>query len=108
MIISNLIATGPMVQRTAYTERVMDPELSLPACQKAETARCESMLEIPLDLPGTAEESSFFEGGCPTNQLTLLPHQQVQASLSTRAGEVGLSSAEARRMCYKAYPGLGN
>ena len=56
------------------------------------------MLENLLDLPGTAEESSFFEGGCPTSQLTFLPHQQAQASLSTGAGGFGLSSVEARRM----------
>ena len=35
---ANLIATGSMVQRTAYIERVMDPELSLPACQKADNS----------------------------------------------------------------------
>ena len=98
---ANLIATGFMVQRTAYIERVMDPELSLPACQKADnSAMC--MLENLLDLPGIAEESSFFEGGCPTSQLTLLPHQQAQASLSTGAGGFGLSSAEARRMSVSA------
>ena len=34
----NLIATGSMVQRTACIERVMDPELSLPACQKADNS----------------------------------------------------------------------
>ena len=33
---ANLIVTGSMVQRTAYVERVMDPKLSLPACQKAD------------------------------------------------------------------------
>ena len=32
---TNLVATGSMVQRTAYIERVMDPELSLPVCKKA-------------------------------------------------------------------------
>ena len=31
-------------------------------------------------------------------RLTLLPHQRAQASLSTGAGEFGMSSAEARRM----------
>ena len=31
-------------------------------------------------------------------RLTLLPHQCAQASLSTGAGEFGMSSAEARRM----------
>ena len=33
---ANLIAAGSMLQRTAYIERVMDPELSRPACQKAD------------------------------------------------------------------------
>ena len=56
------------------------------------------MLDKLLDLPGAAEESSFFANGCPTNMLTLQPHQQAQASLSTGAGGFGLSSAEARRM----------
>ena len=31
-------------------------------------------------------------------RLTLLPHQRAQTSLSTGAGEFGMSSAEARRM----------
>ena len=51
-----------------------------------------------LDLSGTAEESSFFEDGCPTSQIMLLPYQRAQASRSTGAGGFGLSSAEARRM----------
>ena len=94
---ANLIATGSMVQRTAYIEGGMDPELSLPACLKADgTAMW--MLEKLLGLPGTAEETSFFENGCPTNQLVLQPYQQVQARLTTGAGGFGLASAEARRM----------
>ena len=56
------------------------------------------MLEKLLDLPEAAEESSFVADGCPTNMLTLQPHQQAQESLSTGAGGFGLSSAEARRM----------
>ena len=56
------------------------------------------MLEKLLDLPGATEESSFFADGCPTNMLTLQPHQQAQASLSTGARGFGLSSAEAQRM----------
>ena len=59
---ASLIATGSMVQRTAYIERVMDPELSLPACQKTDSSAI-WMLESLLDIPGTAEESSFFEDG---------------------------------------------
>ena len=31
---AHLIATGSMVQRTAYVERVMDPEPSLSVCLK--------------------------------------------------------------------------
>ena len=56
------------------------------------------MLEKLLDIPGAAEESSFFADGCPTNMLTLQPHQQARASLSAGAGGFGLSSADARRM----------
>ena len=87
---ANLIATSSMVQRTSYVERVTDPELSLPACQRADTSAM-WMLEHLLELPGTADESSLFEDGCPANRLTLQPHQKVQASLSTAAGGVGLS-----------------
>ena len=94
---ANLIATSSMVQRTSYIERVMDPELSLPARQRADTSAM-WMLERLLELPGTADESSFFEDGCPANRKTLQPHQKAQASLSTRAGGFGLSSAESRRM----------
>ena len=100
-----LIATGFMIQRTSYLECVMDPELSLAACKKAD-GNALWTLEKLLDLAGAAEKSSFFADekssffadGCPTNMLTLQPHQQAQASLSTGAGGFGLSSAEARRM----------
>ena len=34
-----LTATGSMVPQTAYIEPVMDPELSLPACQKGKQER---------------------------------------------------------------------
>lgn len=33
---ANFIATGPMVQRTAYTKRVADLMLSLPGCRQAD------------------------------------------------------------------------
>ena len=71
---ANLIATSSMVQRIYYIERVMQ-------------CGCSS-----------TDESSFFEDGFPVNRLTLQPHQKSQASLSTGAGGVGLSSAESRRM----------
>ena len=94
---ANLIATSSMVQRTSYIERVMDPELSLPACQRADTSAM-WMLERLLELPGTADESSVFEDGCPAKRLTLQPHQISQAILSTGTGGFGLSSPESRRM----------
>ena len=56
------------------------------------------MLEKLFDLPRAAEESSFCENGCPTNQLTLQPYQQAQASLSSGGGGFGLPWAEARGM----------
>ena len=61
---ANLIATSSMVQQTSYVQRVMDPEQSLPACQRADTSAMRT-LERLLELPGTADESSFFEDGCP-------------------------------------------
>ena len=94
---ANLIAAVSMLQRTSYLERVMEPELSLATCKKAD-GNALWMLEKLLDFPGAAEESSFFADGCPTNVLTLQPHQQAQSSLSTGAGGFGLSSAEARRV----------
>ena len=36
---ANLIATGSMVQRTAYIERVMDPELSFQHAKRQTAAR---------------------------------------------------------------------
>ena len=94
---ANLIATGSMVQRTAYVERVMDPKLSLPACRRADSGAM-WMLENPLELPGTAEESSFFKVGCMAERLTLVPHPRAQASLSTGAGGFGMSPADAKMM----------
>ena len=52
---ANLIATSSMVKQTSYIERVMDPDLSLPACQWAGTSAM-WMLERLFDLPGTADE----------------------------------------------------
>ena len=92
---ANLIATGSMMQRTSLLEHVKDPELSLAARQK-EDGNALWLLEKLLDLPGAAQESSFFAEGCPTNMLAL--QQQAQACLSTGAGGFGLSSAETRRM----------
>ena len=73
-----------------------DPELSLLACTTADNSAM-WMLDNMFDLPGTAEESSFFEDGCPTGLLTLRPHQHAIASLPSGARRTGLPSAEARR-----------
>lgn len=69
----NLIATASIVQRTAHIERTLDPESSLPACQKQDS-RAIRVLENLRDLPWIAEDSPLFEGGCPTSPLALLPH----------------------------------
>ena len=92
---ANLIATGSMVQLTAYVERVMDPNLSLPACRRADNGAM-WMVENLLEFPGTAEVSSFFEEGCMAERLTLLPYQWAQVSMSTAAGGLEMSSAESR------------
>ena len=71
---ANLIATGSMVQRTAYIERVMDPELSLPACQKADNSAMR-MLETCLISRGQQKNRRSSRTGarrvklccCPTN-----------------------------------------
>ena len=59
---ANLIATGFMVQRTAYVKRVVDPNLPLPACRRADNGAM-WMIENIFKLPGTAEESSYLRGG---------------------------------------------
>ena len=82
---ANLTTTSSMVKRTSYIERVMNPELSLPACQRADTSAM-WMLERLHELPGTADESSFFEDRWPANRSILQPHQKAQASLSTGTG----------------------
>ena len=50
---ANLIDTILMVQRTFCVERVIDPVLPLPACQRADTGTM-WMLERLLELPGAA------------------------------------------------------
>ena len=102
---ANLIATGSMVQRTYNVERVMDPKLSLPACRRANNGvmwMLENLLELPArKLPRASWNGGgivVLRGGCLAKRLTLLAHQPVQASLSTGAGGVGMSSVEARRM----------
>ena len=92
-----LIVMEPLGQKTGYLERALDTELSLEACKWADNGAQWACEKIRA-LPGAAEAQSFCQGGCPDGQLTLQPHQQAQAHLSTGAGGLGLHSAEARRM----------
>ena len=92
---AKLISTGSMVHRTAYVERVMDPKLSLPACRRADI-NAMWMLENLLELPGTAEESSFFEEGCMAKRPTLLP-----PNLRTLACQRGPGGSECRGQSQK-------
>ena len=71
--------------------------LSLEACRRADNG-AQGAHEKILELQGAAEAQSFFQEGCPGNQLTLSPRQQAQARLSTGSGGLGLPSTEARRM----------
>ena len=75
----------------------MDPKLSLPACERADNGAM-WMAGNLLELPGTAEESSFVEEGCMVERLTLLSHQRAQASLSTGAWGFRMSSVESKSM----------
>ena len=65
-----LIAIESLGQRASYLERALDTRLSLEACRRADNgAQC--AYEKILELPGAEEASSFFQEGCPGNQLTL-------------------------------------
>ena len=75
----------------------MDLELPLPTCRRADGIAIR-ILKTRLELPGMAEESSFFEEGFVTERCRLLHHQRAQDSSSTGVGGFGMSSVEARRM----------
>lgn len=87
----------PHGKRASYLERALDLRPSLEADKTADSAvqwTCEQILELPV-----AEKArSFFQEGCPGDQLTLKTHQQTQARIFTEAGGPGLPSTEARRM----------
>ena len=61
------------------------------------------MLEWILELPIAATEKPFFADVCAVGRLTLTPHQQAQAGLSTTAG--GLSVMSAADRCFTATVG---
>ena len=84
-------------QKTGYLERVLDTELSLKGCTRADTG-AKWTYENIVELPGAAEAQSFSQEGCPDERRAIQPHLQAQARLSTGAGGLGLPSAKARRM----------
>ena len=75
---ANLTATGSMVPRTAYLERVMGPELFLLACQKADS-NAMSMLENCV-ISRRQQKNRRFRG--PVHDKSVDP-----ATLPTGAGE---------------------
>ena len=91
-----LIAIESLGKRASYLERALDTGLSLEACRRADNG-AQWAYENILELSGAVEARSVFQEGCPGNQLTLNPHQQAQARLSTGAGGLGLPSTVARR-----------
>ena len=78
-----LIITESVGQRTGYLQRALDTQLSLEARRRADNRAQQWEYEKILELPGAAEAQSFFEKACPDDRLTIQPHQQAQARLST-------------------------
>ena len=76
---ANLIATGSVVQRTSYLERVMDPELLLAACKKADGNALWMLGEISRS-PGGSRRIIVLRGRVPDKHVD-------PATSSTGAGE---------------------
>ena len=83
-------------QSLSHLERALATGLSLEACRRASNGAPWACGK-KLGLPGVAEAQSYFQEGCPGNQLTWSPRQQAQARLSARVGGLGLPSTEARQ-----------
>ena len=81
---ATLITNKSLGQRTSCLERALDTGISLETCRRAENG-AQWAYENILELHRAAEAQSFFQEGCPANQLTLNPHQQAQARFSIRA-----------------------
>ena len=92
-----LIAIESLGQRTSYLEKALDTGLSLEAGIRADNG-AQWAYENILELPRASEAQSFFQEGAPGTQLTLNPHQQAQARLSTGTGRLGLPLTAVRRM----------
>ena len=84
---TNLSATSFMVQPTSYIDSVMDLELSLPACQKADISAI-WMFEHLFELSATVEGSLFFEDGCSTSRLMLCYSPTKRRRVYPRSAEV--------------------
>ena len=72
-----LIVTQSLGQRTGYREWALDTELSREACRRADNGRQWAYEKIH-ELPGAAEEQSFFEEGRPDDRLTLQPISRLK------------------------------
>lgn len=91
---ANLIATGPMVQRTAYIKRVKDLVLPLPGCRQADNVPMWMLERFSSVLERRSNRCYFrrrdwrtdVHGSCPP------------ASLPKEAGGVETSTAEEARM----------
>ena len=92
-----LVATKVLTAKTGFLERGVDTHLSRAPCERADNTNL-WMLERLLELPDVEDEESFFAANCPADKLKLLPHQRVQAGLSTAAGGLGLASTARRRV----------
>ena len=81
-----------LTAKTGFLEQGVDTHLSRAPCERADNTNL-WMLERLLDLPDVEDEELFFAADCPADRLKLLPHQRVQAGLST-----GLASTARRRV----------
>ena len=66
---ANLIATGSMVQRTAYVERVMDSKLSLPTCRRADNGAMWTLENLLGVLRGGVHGGTAYTAIPPTGAV---------------------------------------
>lgn len=68
----------------------LDTGLSLKTCRRVGGGYGRRAINTMNGLSGAAGGQLFFQEGCLDECLTLLPHQQADARLSTEAGGLGL------------------
>lgn len=56
------------------------------------------MLEHIMELPQTTETQTFFDAGCHSELLQLLPHQRLHAVMPTGSGGLDLALVVSRRV----------